>query len=296
MRLLIWVLLLAACSADNDKQQATSLLTEVGRLENSRLDEASGIAASRLHDELFWAINDDGPAVLHALSPAGADLGRVLIDGARNRDWEDIAAFELAGTAYLIVADIGDNDAEHEYLSLYVVEEPAMEADETELAWRIDFRYPDGARDAEALAVDPVARQVYVLSKRTLPAELYRLPLQPGDGATITAEFVGYLDKLPQPSPAELQNPAGSGYGWQPTGMDFAPDGRSALVLTYAGLNFFSRSAGQSWPDALQGRAMHFSLRSYRNAESVAFTRDSEAAMVTVEQKHAPVLRVELAL
>ena len=76
--------------------------------------------------------------------------------------------------------------------------------------------------------------------------------------------------------------------------MDFAADGRSALILTYAGVNYFSRDEQQSWSEALLGQAMHLKLGKYKNAESITYTTDGEAALVTVEKKHAPVLRIRL--
>jgi len=87
-----------------------------------------------------------------------------------------------------------------------------------------------------------------------------------------------------------------NGWGWQPTGMDLAPDGSGALILTYDGVNYFSRKAGQSWPDAFAGRALHLALGNYKKAEAITFTDDSSAALVTIEARHAPLLRIELAV
>ena len=147
MRLLILLpLFLLGCTdaGEETSQNAVSgpLISETGRLENKNLDEASGLAASQRAADLFWSINDDGPAVVYALNPAGQHLGKVEILDAKNRDWEDIASFSLDGVAYLAIADIGDNGSKHKHLSLYVVEEPDPEQDDVEVAWQIDFVYP----------------------------------------------------------------------------------------------------------------------------------------------------------
>ena len=299
MRLLILLpLFLLGCTdvGQETSQNAASgpLISETGSLEHKKLDEASGLATSLRAADLFWSINDDGPAVIYALNPAGQHLGKVDIVGANNRDWEDLASFSLDGVAYLAIADIGDNDSKHKHLSLYVVEEPDPEQDAVELAWQIDFVYPGGPRDAESMAVDPEAGVIYVLSKRTVPAELYELPLRPIDSGEVTAKPVGKIKKLPQPTPQQLRRAAENGWGWQPTAMDIAPDGSSVLILTYDGVNYFARADGQSVPAALKGRAMHLSLGSYENAESIAYTQDSQAAVVTFEGRHSPVIRVEL--
>jgi hypothetical protein len=287
-------LLLAACSAGGDDVPPERNIQVVGNLENTKLDEASGLARSNRNQDLYWAINDDGPPIIYALDSSGANLGTVRIATAKNRDWEDIASFLYNGKAYLAVADIGDNDARHDNVTVYIVEEPAPSETTVEIAWRIDFSYPNGAQDAESLAVDAIGEEIYVLSKRTVPAVLYRLPLAAPAQETVIATRVAELDSLPQPSRRELRDAAGSGWGWQPTGMDFAADGRSALILTYAGVNYFSRDEQQSWSEALQGQAMHLKLGEFKNAESITYTTDGAAALVTVEKKHAPVLSISL--
>lgn len=299
MRLLICAsLLLVACSADIDDVESNPLIEQVGNLESKKLDEASGLARSIRFGDVFWSMNDDGPAVIYALDATGRHLGRVRIADAKNRDWEDIASFRLDNTAYLLIANIGDNGSKYDHLSLYVVAEPDPKDDAAELAWRIDFQYPDGPRDAESVAVDAVNGHVYVLAKRTVPAELYQLPLRPADDDKVDdivqAKLVARLDNLPQPSQRQLKNAMQNGWGWQPTAMDFAPDGKSALILTYDGVNYFSRNEGESWPDALQGRAMHLSLGKFKDAESIAYSDDPAVAFVTLEGKHAPLLRIEL--
>ena len=155
MRLFICApFLLVACLAGGDDVQSNSLIQVAGQIENEKLNEASGLARSNRESDVYWSFNDDGPAVLHALNSGGANLGKVEISKAKNRDWEDIASFVRDGTAYLAVADIGDNHTKHKYVTIYVVAEPATSDAAAEIAWRIDFTYPDGPRDAESLAVD----------------------------------------------------------------------------------------------------------------------------------------------
>ena len=179
VRLLIYTtLLLAACSAggdDESAQLAEPAIQVVGKLENQKINEASGLARSAITEDLLWVINDSGPAAVHAIDHVGGELGRVKIAGAENVDWEDLASFEYDGNAYLVVADIGDNHARRKHVTLYVIAEPTTETHRVEIAWRVDFTYPDGPRDAEALAVDASGGHFYVLSKRHIPAVLYEL-------------------------------------------------------------------------------------------------------------------------
>lgn len=292
MRLLICVpLLLAACIGNSDAPP----LQEVGRLQHPELDEASGLARSGRATDLFWAINDDGPPVLYALGRQGANRGRVTVSGASNIDWEDLAEFSVDGKSYLVIADIGDNEARREYVRLYVVAEPSPQERRVAIEWTVDFRYPGGPRDAEALAVDAVGERIYVLSKRDVPALLYALPLKPGSNDVVVATRVAALDNLPQPSARERSEAARSGWAWQPTAMDFAADGSSALILTYGGVYFFSRDRILDWPAALGATALGLRLGNITNAEAIAIDADGNAAFLTVEKQHAPLLRIDLA-
>ena len=64
---------------------------KVGTIKSNLIYEASGIAASRMNSGVLWVHNDDNPPYIFAMTAEGRDLGRYLLDGVRNRDWEDIA-------------------------------------------------------------------------------------------------------------------------------------------------------------------------------------------------------------
>ncbi|MEJ1973596.1 MAG: hypothetical protein WDM96_14385 [Lacunisphaera sp.] len=87
---------------------------EVGRLAEPRNLEASGLAVSRRTPGLLWTHNDSGgEPILFALNTDGTLRGTLQLAGVTNRDWEDVAAFELDGQAWLMAAEIGDNYAKH---------------------------------------------------------------------------------------------------------------------------------------------------------------------------------------
>ena len=127
MRLFVCApLLLAACTGGDGNAETQSLISRVGTLENPKLNEASGLAHSKLDPGILWVINDGGPAVVYAIDHTGRERGRVKIADAKNKDWEDIVSFSVGGTAYLMIADIGDNDSKRKDVTLYVIEEPAL--------------------------------------------------------------------------------------------------------------------------------------------------------------------------
>lgn len=296
MRLLICVsILLAACAEADKATQQTAAIQLAGYLESKSLREASGLAPSYRRDDLLWAINDDGAADLYAMGASGEKRGKVRIAGAKNRDWEDLASFVLDDTAYLLVADIGDNDAKRNDVTLYVVEEPDPGDDRIRIEWQIEFTYPEGPRDAESVAVDVDSGQILVLSKRDIPARLYQLPLLPGSDERITAEFLGTISSLPQPTRRDVNNAlALKDWHWQPTGMDIAPAGDAVLVLTYRGVYYYARRGKEPWLASLSRPALGVPLGEYKNAESIAFGSGGSNAFVTTEKQHAPLLRIDL--
>lgn len=270
-----------------------------GQLEDARLVEVSGLAVSGRTSEVLWLLNDGGASPsLHAVDPRGGTLDEVALTPASNRDWEDLAAFELDGEPQLLAADIGDNSARHAESILYIVPEPAVRktgAARSAVPRTIRFRYPDGPRDAESLAVDAAERKAYVLSKRDIPPRLYAVPLDaPGD-EPVVAELLGPVTSLPAPTPEDIRlAPIRKDWHWQPTAMDFSQDGRLAAILTYRHVLLFERGTGQDWYAALNQTPRKISIEPVRGAESLGFTADGKRLYLTVEQRHAPLFRIDL--
>jgi hypothetical protein len=296
------LLLLAACSepageAASDERRPRLIVA--GQLENENLIEASGLARSQRDPEIFWSINDGGSKPrLYAFDATGAHRGRIKLEDAKNRDWEDIASFELDGQPWLLIADTGDNDSKRKKVSLYVVAEPDLAQDDKvreKPAWRVDFRYPDGPRDAEAVAVDATNERVLVLTKRDLPPVMYEVPLRPDSDETVTATRLGPIESLPRPLRQDVDQAIFTeDWHWQPTGMDLSADGRLGVILTYRAVYVFRLDPGADLYDSLSGRAYALGLGNFRDAESVAFHADGDSILVTVERRHAPLLRIDL--
>lgn len=190
--------------------------------------ESSGLAESRRRPGVFWTHNDSGgEATLFAVDAGGRLLGTVAVTGARNRDWEDLAAGACPAGACLYIADTGDNDARRRDVELYRVPEPEPGAPATAPAERMTLRYPDRPRDAEALFVLPDGR-IYLITKgRRNPVELYRVPGAFRAGATATLQRVSSLSAA---EPGRIN---------QVTGAAATPDGSRVAVRTYTGLYLF---------------------------------------------------------
>ena len=273
-----------------------------GMLAHTDLVEASGAVFSRREADLLWVVNDGGhPAALYAIKTDGGDQGRITVAGARNTDWEDLAGFDLNGRAYLLIADVGDNQALRKTSRIYVVEEPdrlvsGAFPDAVEVAWQFDFRFEDGPRDCEGVAVEPQAGRIFLITKRTRPPQLYVLPLRPPAEMTVpTARRVGEVSRIPSPTVQErMAHPRLGAFFSQPTAMDIRADNRLAVVLTYKDAYLFRRARAQTWAEALAGQPVTLRLPELKQKEAACFDGTGRSVYVTTEQRPAPLFKVAL--
>jgi hypothetical protein len=261
-----------------------------GAMEAPPNHEASGLAASRLTPGLLWTHDDSGGAPeLHAVDAKGHRRGTLRIAGVENKDWEDVAAFRRNGRAWLLVADVGDNDAKRTTVRLHLVAEPAAEelrpatTVTVQPEYSLRVRYEDGPRDCEAVAVDPIGGKIYLLTKRDDPARLYQLPLARAEGI-VTAQFVTAVAKLEGATEVDffLKGLLGRKLNW-PTAMDFRADGRAALVLTYGAALVFTRRDNEDWPEVFRRAPVRLPFHGLRQAEGACFSVDGRSVFVVSE-------------
>jgi hypothetical protein len=208
---------------------------DLGRIQDDELDEASGLVVGRLNPNVLWAHNDSGDSArLFAIDLEGRTVARVALEGARSRDWEDLAIASPGGRPTLYVGDIGDNRREHEQIRVYRLPEPRLpdssasgtpELLTIERFDEIVLTYPDGPRNAETLLVDPQSGDVIIVTKGSTRPEVYRAAL-PGTGnGRVTLRLVGRLtmDAIPF-GDDEIEGAVGG---------DLSADGRFALVKSY---------------------------------------------------------------
>ena len=293
---LSWMTAAACADAPAVRYQAAEI---AGVVLQPVLSEISGLAASRRRDDVLWTVNDgDNSNEVFAIGTSGSLLARYTLDGVVNQDWEDIAAFELDGRPYLLLADVGDNNGARRQIAFIVVEEPVLDPQVAEAtlapAWHVRARYPDGARDCEAVAVDAAQGLVLLLSKRRTPAQLFTLPLRPAESAQpVEAQQVALVDGLPGPSAREIaEHPRMGRYFGQPTAMSLRADGAELAVLTYRDVYVFARTPGESWQQTLARKPQALHIPLLPQAEALGHTRDGGALYVTGEKLPAPLIRV----
>jgi hypothetical protein len=250
VRIPIAVLALAAAVAPPGPAQSPVglQLVDAAPLRAERLVESSGVTPSTRRPGVLWTHNDsgDGPR-LYATDSAGDDLGSVLVAGALNVDWEDVATGPCAPNAglCLYIGDIGDNRRSRDQVVIYRVPEPEPPAAASDtlrqapLTSATSLRYPDHPHDAEAIVVDHGGR-VFVITKEVFGRpRLFQVPRRVAPqrpGEIDPLRFVGLLDIAVDL--ARLRTV---------TGAAVSPDGAILVVRTYSSLHFF-RLNGDSLP------------------------------------------------
>jgi len=301
---LLMIFLLPGCGPESpDGMPGTTSqvasVEQTGFLASRELIEASGMQASHSRAGDFFVHNDDGQPVIYAINESGSDLGQVSIVPAKNLDWEDLALVPVKDGRWLVAGDIGDNWARREFIKLYFSEEPQTAlndryAGHVDLVHWLVLTYPDGPRDCESMAYDPVDNRILLLSKRDKPPRLYAIDLE----TALTQEqaelqFLGTVHPLRPPTPADREHWGGR-VDWisQPTAMDISPDGNEAVVVTYRSLYRYRREPGEDWLSAMQREPDELIGPPAPQNEAVAYSADGEAVFVTTEKIPAPVFRV----
>jgi hypothetical protein len=217
---------------------ATARTQELFRFTDPQISEASGIALGQVSPGVYYVQNDGGGGNrIYAVNRrSGATAATITVRGARNVDWEDIAAAPDAfGTSSLWLADIGDNDAGRGSVTVYRIVEPRIDPAARDRAvqvsvaqlWRL--RYQGGPVDAESLAVDGDGR-AYIVTKAVGSARVYRLPAQP-DGQKV--QLLRPIARITLRGTG-TSNPFGSAGQLTVTGASISPHGALFAVRTYA--------------------------------------------------------------
>jgi hypothetical protein len=208
-----------------------------GQLDPVIVNEASGIAISDDLSDRLYHINDSGDSGrFYVTDFSGGATQIVNVDSFEPTDVEDLALGEcgtVTGTC-LFIADIGDNARVRDQIEVVLVREQEQFGDRVVPVDRIRLRYPDGANDAESLAVHPNG-DLFIVSKgadysllTVSPSKIYRLPLERRLGAN---GQVQELDWLGEVDFTDISTDTFSGS--LPTAFDISSDGSRFLMLTY---------------------------------------------------------------
>jgi hypothetical protein len=229
-----------------------------GILNNSEIDEASGLAASHVNPGMLWTHNDSGDkARIFLLDSLGKYMATLWLTGVENRDWEDIAVGPGPDslTSYIYIAEVGDNAGRYDSKYIYRIQEPVISKRDTTVGEieKITFSLPDGARDVEALMIDPLTKDLYLITKRN-STDVYRLPYPQSTTEEIVAEKI--ISGLPF---------------YLIIAADWSADGNEILIKSNRNVFYWKRQKWESIADLFRREPQVVNYKRELQGESVAF-------------------------
>lgn len=257
---------------------------DLGELIDNDISEASGIAASSHYENALWVHNDSGnEPMLFLIDNKGKTLKSFYLKGIENRDWEDIAIGPGPDEdkQYLYLGDIGDNLTRFDTKFIYRIPEPIVSLEENEEMDTltnfdvIEFKYPEKTQNAEALMIDPITKDLYILAKNLDDPLIYRLPNeQISTDQTITLE------------PTKKLNIESKGLPDLVTAADLSADGLEVLVKTYGNIYYWKRENSQtSIPDLLQTEPVKISYEPEPQGEAITFSPEQDGFYTLSEKR-----------
>ncbi|MER5433122.1 WD40 repeat domain-containing protein [Streptomyces sp. NPDC002588] len=235
-------------------------------IEDPRITESSGLAASRQHPGVYWTHNDsdDGPYLYAVDSATGKTVARLTLTGIGSP--RDVEAVSIGPDNQIYVGDIGDNlGGTWAYVWIYKLPEPKKLVDATVRATQYVVTYSDGARDAESLVVHPKTGRVYIIDKNEDGGHLYEGP------ATLSTKGKNVFKPV---APVDL---------WA-TDAAFSPDGTQLAVRGYFG------GLSYDWNDGAIKRKGRLDVPLQRQGESLSYSADGSKLMYGSEGSSSSVV------
>jgi hypothetical protein len=200
-------------------------------------------------------------------------VARFTLDGVENQDWEDIAVGPgpVPGETYIYLAEIGDNKLVRPEKIVYRFPEPTISGKQLPLEEHITgtaairLRLPDGPQNAEAILIDPITKDLFILSKGD-QMEVYRatFPQSQTQVVTMTSELIIPFSKV--------------------TSAAVSPDGSEILIRTYRQLYYYKRQSGETITNALKRQPLRLPLADEAQGEAVGWAIDSSGYYTASEK------------
>ncbi len=254
-----------------------TLWTSKYRITDRRLREVSGIIFSKKNPDLLWVHNDGRSlSALFLIDRKGNTLAQFK-SNILAHDWEEIAiGTDNKGNSYLYAGDIGDNFRSRSHIRIIKFKEPRFSPTESPDSLKvldtIFLKYPDGPRDAEAMFIDPLSRQLYIISKREPNPHVY------------TASLSVNTDSIVLEKKGELHIKGVEILGWV-TGAAISADGTQILVRTYGKVYYWTRGPGESVEQAMEREPFDLPHVKELQGEAICFTPESDAFYTVSEGK-----------
>ena len=134
-----------------------------------------------------------------ATDQKGSYITSFLVDGADNRDWEDLVVVNNGrdGSSYIYIPDIGDNHSQYKEIFIYKIAEPQLSSNRKKINHvkvleKYTLVYPDGPHNAEAFFIDPISNNWYIATKGD-SSRVYVASFPQSSGDIIKLHYIGVL-------------------------------------------------------------------------------------------------------
>lgn len=289
-----------AAPQPDDSQSIFAPPVKLADLKYDKIDESSGLAASRSQPGIFFTHNDSGDKPkLYAFNLKGHLAGIFDITVAKSKDWESMSSLRIDGKPHLLIADVGDNDHKRNNVELYLIEEPKvpekllMGTIRVRKVWQTYFTYEDGKHNCEAVAVDNERGEVLLISKvygfncavYTLPTSILNSP----ESAKLENK-----NRKDSQKHVHIAKRIANIQATVVTAADISEDGRKLIIGTYVGGYLYTRNKDESWADALKRPPVTFPLPLRKQGETIAWDVPAKAIYLTSEKKPTPLWEMKL--
>ncbi len=231
---------------------------------NDTLNEASGIGESKTNKDLLWVEEDSkNPNAVQLIDQNGKIKGYFTLSGVSNNDWEDlsVAPGPLAGVSYVYVSETGDNKLQYPSKYVYRFPEPDINGknfpviEDIKNIDKIELTLPDGPKNVEALLIDPITKDIYLVSKE--------------DAACI------YIATYPQDlkKAAMMKKIAVLPLSFVTAG-DISPDGNEMVIKTKTQIFYWKKSGNQTILDLIKTTPQTLPYYIEPQGEAICFNTD----------------------
>jgi hypothetical protein len=190
-----------------------------------------------------------------------------------NYDWEDLAIGPgpMANETYLYLGEIGDNESNREIKAIRRFIEPKSLTDPITQVDNILFKLPDGTFDCEAMLLDPLTKDIFIITKWLQKAKVYRLA------------YPQTLDKM-----YAAEKVADMTVGSDLTGGSISADGREIIVRGYSNIYYWKRKNGEPVGDVLKRNYDKILPYIFEpQGEAVCFKQDGAGYFTLSEKRNA---------
>ncbi|MFC3562920.1 hypothetical protein [Pedobacter jamesrossensis] len=270
--------------------RCASAQNTVAKIIPADLSEISGLFISR--NNLFFIHNDSGDTSrFFAIDAKGNLVSTLYFKGDLSKkhfgvtDCEDIAGGPglVKNKSYIYLGDIGDNGSNRPYVTVYRFPEPNKFSINMQIeSEAVHLKYPNGPQDAETLMVDPILKELIIISKRQDTVGIYSASLFFKNEDTVTMKKQGSLF-LP-----------GKGLWKYVVSGDISRDGRQVILKTYTNVYYWLRNGKEPISQTLRRMPTKLPYILEPQGEAVGFTPDGKAYYCISEGKNAVIYRYNI--